>query len=120
MRYTTCSTGLLGLFLTVSGCGASAKTVAEKRASTDNCPADKIKSEEIVGGTIKVDARGKTAILSGVRPDFGRASGYRPDTGQDLAATARRRRFRGAAIRAPTPEDRPSERLSDRASLRLC
>jgi hypothetical protein len=67
MRYTTCSTGLLvlGLFLTVSGCGASAKTVAEKRASTDfNCPADKIKSEEISGGTIKVDACGKTAIYT--------------------------------------------------------
>jgi hypothetical protein len=67
MRYMTCCTGLLlGLIVAVSGCGgASPRTVAVKRAASDfNCPADQLKSEEIAGGTIKVDGCGKTATYT--------------------------------------------------------
>ena len=55
-----------GLVVLAVGCGgASPKTVAQRRASVDfNCPEGQLKSEEISGGTIKVDGCGKTATYT--------------------------------------------------------
>jgi len=62
----------IGWTLAVAGCGASAKTVAQRRAAVDfSCPEDKIQSEEISGGTIKVDGCGKRATYTCLGGNFG-------------------------------------------------
>jgi len=72
MQYIRCSMGLLVVVFMLAGCGASPKTVAQRRASTDfNCPADQVKSEEISGGTIKAEGCGKTATYTCLGGNFG-------------------------------------------------
>jgi hypothetical protein len=63
---------VLDLMFAVAACGAGPKTVAQRRASVDfSCPAEQVKSEEISGGTIKVDACGKTATYTCLGGNFG-------------------------------------------------
>jgi len=74
MRRMVDSAGLvfLGLVVSAAGCGASPKTVAQRRASADfSCPAEQIKSEEIADGTIKVDACGHSATYTCLGGNFG-------------------------------------------------
>jgi hypothetical protein len=48
-----------------TGCGAGANTVARRRAATDfNCPEDQLQSQEISGGTVKVEGCGKSATYT--------------------------------------------------------
>ncbi|TMQ13628.1 MAG: hypothetical protein E6J91_17880 [Deltaproteobacteria bacterium] len=62
----------VGLVVAAAGCGASPKTVAQRRASVDfNCPDEQLRSEEISGGTVKVDGCGKSAVYTCLGGNFG-------------------------------------------------